>query len=102
MREKSTGCSRSRGGSPASIPEQPEEATSSFGSPLAHAGYVYYVSKAGILNCVDLKTGELKWDRRLGDSCWASPVAAEGRLYFFGKVYIINSNCIKGRIKHIP
>ena len=61
------------------------EATSSFGSPLVYDGYVYFVSRAGVLNCVDLKSGEQKWDQRLGASCWASPIAAEGRIYFFNK-----------------
>ena len=62
-----------------------KEATSSFGSPLVHEGHVYFVSKAGILSCVNLKSGKQKWDRRLSASCWASPVAAEGRIYFFDK-----------------
>ena len=46
---------------------------------------MYFVSKAGILSCVNLKSGKQKWDRRLSASCWASPVAAEGRIYFFDK-----------------
>ena len=61
------------------------KATSSFGSPLAHANHVYFVSRAGILSCVDSGTGQTKWDRRLGASCWASPLAAGERIYFFDK-----------------
>ena len=71
-----------------------QEATSSFGSPLIHEGHVYFVSRAGILSCLDLKTGEQKWDRRLGASCWASPLAAAGNIYFFdkaGKTLVIES-----------
>ena len=71
-----------------------QEATSSFGSPLIHEGHVYFVSRAGILSCLDLKTGEQKWDRRLGASCWASPLAAAGNIYFFdkaGKTLVIKS-----------
>ena len=36
------------------------EATSSFGSPLVYGGHVYFVSRAGLLSCVNLKTGEQK------------------------------------------
>ena len=57
-------------------------------------GHVYFVSRAGILSCLDLKTGEQKWDRRLGASCWASPLAAAGKIYFFdkaGKTLVIKS-----------
>lgn len=61
------------------------EATSSFSSPLVDGGHAYFVSRAGILNCIDLATGKKQWDRRLGASCWASPIAAGDLLYFFNK-----------------
>ena len=61
------------------------DATSSFGSPLVCRNWVYYVSKAGILSCVDRSNGKTLWDRRLSDSTWASSVAADGKLYFFCK-----------------
>ena len=61
------------------------DATSSFGSPLVYRNWVYYVSKAGILSCVDRSNGKTLWDRRLSDSTWASSVAADGKLYFFCK-----------------
>ena len=61
------------------------DATSSFGSPLVYRNCVYYVSKAGILSCVDRSNGRTLWDRRLSDSTWASSVAADGNLYFFCK-----------------
>jgi outer membrane protein assembly factor BamB len=32
--------------------------------------------------CFDAKTGESKWKQRLGDDHKASPLAAEGRIYF--------------------
>ena len=61
------------------------DATSSFGSPLVYRNWVYYVSKAGILSCVDRSNGKTLWDQRLSDSTWASSVAADGKLYFFCK-----------------
>ncbi|MHC4989929.1 MAG: VPS10 domain-containing protein [Planctomycetota bacterium] len=58
---------------------------SSFGSPLVHRGCVYIVSRAGIVTCVDLEQGDTEWDVRISGSCWASPVGAGDRVYFFGK-----------------
>ena len=56
------------------------DATSSFGSPLIYRNWVYYVSKAGILSCVDRSNGKTLWDQRLSDSTWASSVAADGNV----------------------
>ena len=61
------------------------EATSAFGSPLIHRGRAYYVSDAGLVYCYRLADGEPLWDGRIGDSTWASPLAAGERIYFFGK-----------------
>lgn len=62
-----------------------EDASSSFGSPLAYRGCVYYVNRAGVAFCNDLKTGQLNWSLRLPDSCWASPLGAGNLIYFFTK-----------------
>ena len=43
---------------------------------------VYFVSDAGIATCADARTGEVHWSERLGGNFSASPIAAEGRLYF--------------------
>ncbi len=61
-----------------------KEATCSFGSPLIHESRVYYVNRAGVLFCYDLESGQLLFDHRLPGSTWASPLAAEGRIWFFG------------------
>ena len=58
---------------------------SSFGSPLVHRDSVYIVNKAGALSCLNLATGSVLWTTRIGSSTWASPIAAEDMLYFFGK-----------------
>lgn len=62
-----------------------EKATSSFGSPIYSDGYVYWVNRAGVVFCHDLKTGELCYSERLSQSCWATPLAVGNRIYFFGK-----------------
>jgi outer membrane protein assembly factor BamB len=54
-------------------------------SPLVHAGHVYLVDKAGIVHCLDLNTGEVRYSERLANPVWATPVGAGAHVYFFGK-----------------
>lgn len=54
-------------------------------SPLIHQGHVYFVTKNGIVHCVDLKTGEERYSERLDNQCWATPVGAGDHVFFFGK-----------------
>ena len=42
---------------------------------------LYFVSDAGVANCVDAKTGTLHWQERVGSGCSASPVFADGKIY---------------------
>ncbi|WP_153557666.1 outer membrane protein assembly factor BamB family protein [Roseimaritima sediminicola] len=67
-----------------------DRANSYYSTPLAFAGYVYYVNKAGVLYCVDQDTGERLFAKRIGNPCWASAVgvtdsAGEQRVYFVTK-----------------
>jgi outer membrane protein assembly factor BamB len=50
-------------------------------SPVFHAGHLFTVDDAGMLFCFDAKTGEAKWEQRLGGRTRSSLVLAEGRLY---------------------
>jgi len=43
---------------------------------------LYMVSDNGIARCLDAKTGEQVWQKRLEGKYTASPVCAEGRVYF--------------------
>ena len=43
---------------------------------------VYWVSDSGVAACADARTGQIHWSHRLGGNFSASPVAAEGRVYF--------------------
>lgn len=61
------------------------QATSSFGSPIVHAGYAYYTNRAGVLFCIDAATGETAYTARIGDSNWATPIGIGDRVYVFGK-----------------
>lgn len=46
---------------------------------------IYMIGDTGIASCVDAKTGEQVWQRRIGGEYSASPVYADGRLWFFSE-----------------
>ena len=54
-------------------------------SPLVYQGHAYFVTKSGLVHCVDLKTGAERYAERLDNPCWATPVGAGDHIYFFGK-----------------
>ena len=49
---------------------------------LLYRGLLFSISDDGIVQCLDAKTGKLQWRTRLRGPFKASPVAAEGRIYF--------------------
>jgi outer membrane protein assembly factor BamB len=51
-------------------------------SPVAHGDHIFLVHDEGRATCRDALTGKLFWNERLGKHHSASPVCAEGRLYF--------------------
>jgi outer membrane protein assembly factor BamB len=51
-------------------------------SPLVIADDLYMVADNGIVSCLDAKTGGLHWRERLGGKFSASPIAADGKIYF--------------------
>jgi outer membrane protein assembly factor BamB len=51
-------------------------------STLVVGNELYVVSDGGIASCFDARTGVLYWTERLGGDFSASPVHAEGRIYF--------------------
>ena len=54
-------------------------------SPLVYEGHAYFVSKDGLVHCLDLASGDERYAERLAEACWATPLGAGGRVYFFGK-----------------
>ena len=54
-------------------------------SPLLIGDEMYFVSDKGIASCIDAQTGESHWTQRIGKHFWASPLYAEGRIYFFDR-----------------
>ena len=54
-------------------------------SPLAVGDELYVVTDGGIATCLDAKTGDVVWQQRLGGTYSASPVFADGRIYFLAE-----------------
>jgi outer membrane protein assembly factor BamB len=53
---------------------------------------LYAVDDNGVATCWEAQTGKVFWNERIGGNYSASPLAAEGRLYFFseeGKITVI-------------
>jgi len=50
-------------------------------SPVYHQGHVYSVIDEGMVCCFDAKTGQSKWEHRLGGRFRSSLVLAGGRIY---------------------
>jgi len=54
-------------------------------SPLLVGDELYIVSDIGIATCLDASTGKIHWQQRLGGNYSASPVFADGRIYFLNE-----------------
>ena len=54
-------------------------------SPLVVGDELYVVNDGGIATCVDARSGTLIWQHRLGGTYSASPVFADGRIYFLAE-----------------
>jgi outer membrane protein assembly factor BamB len=63
-------------------------------SPIANGHYFFLVSDAGYASCFEAKTGKRLWMRRLGEHHSASPVSADGYLYFLadeGTMFVLRA-----------
>lgn len=64
-------------------------------SPLAINGLLYIATSYGVFACYDAKTGEKLWSQEYGDSFYASPVYADGKVYITdmsGKTHIVQAS----------
>jgi outer membrane protein assembly factor BamB len=65
-------------------------------TPIVYGDYLYVCADNGMLTCYEARTGERVYKQRLGGrgGYTASPVAADGRLYFFsedGDVHVVKA-----------
>ncbi len=51
-------------------------------TPVYYRGLLFLVSDNGIAQCLDAATGEIKWRERIGGTFKASPIVADGKVYF--------------------
>jgi len=54
-------------------------------SPVIVDGLMYLCADTGVVSCVDPASGKVIWSKRMAKEYAASPIAAEGRVYFFGR-----------------
>jgi len=66
-------------------------------TPIVYGDYIYSINVSGIVGCYDARTGARQYLQRLehgGSGFSASPVAADGRIYFpseDGEVFVVNA-----------
>ena len=54
-------------------------------SVLLHEDLLYMVDDSGIASCLEANTGKKVWSKRIGGEYSASPLFADGRVYFFSQ-----------------
>ena len=54
-------------------------------SALLVGDLLFVVHDSGVASCIEAKSGSVVWSKRLGGEYSASPIAAEGRVYFAGE-----------------
>ena len=54
-------------------------------SPVIVDDLLFMVTTSGIARCLDAKSGNEVWVRRIGGEHWASPLFADGKIFFFSK-----------------
>ncbi len=72
-----------------------EKGTPDTPCPVVERGLLFTVSDDGIARAFDAKTGKLHWTQRLGGDFKASPLAADGRIYFLntsGLCTVVSAN----------
>lgn len=60
-----------------SVPKKP--------SLLHHNGLIFGIEDGGVASCWDARSGEQIWNERIGGNHSASPLLANGRIYFFSE-----------------
>ena len=62
-----------------------DSVTCSFASPLIDGDRVFFINRSGTLQAQSIVDGSQHWEYKLPDGCWASPLAAEDKIYIFCK-----------------
>lgn len=59
--------------------------TPSWGSPIVHQAFAYWVNRVGVVFCLDVRSGQIAYTERIKQPCWATPVGLGNSVYIFGK-----------------
>ena len=62
-----------------------EKQVATVSSPLTVNGLMFFVSDAGIASCLNARTGDVHWQKRIGGNHWASPIYVDGHVLFSNK-----------------
>lgn len=54
-------------------------------TPLVVGKHLFMVNDGGVASCLDAGTGDFLWSHRLEGEYWASPVYADGKIFFFSQ-----------------
>ncbi|MBA4032048.1 MAG: pyrrolo-quinoline quinone [Planctomyces sp.] len=61
------------------------QVSAGYASPVVVGDFAYFVNRVGVATCARLSDGQVQWQHRLPGEVWASPVANNGHVTFFGK-----------------
>lgn len=67
------------------------QVSAGYASPVVLDDHAYFVNRVGVATCVSLADGSVQWQHRLPGEVWASPVANNGHVTFFGKFGSVNT-----------
>src|SRR6185312_13803468 len=56
-----------------------------YSSPMLVDGLIYTAADEAFLSCLEAATGKVVWSERIGGKFAASPIYADGRIYFFDR-----------------
>ena len=56
-----------------------------YASPILMGGLIYTAAEESFVTCLEAATGQVIWTERIGGKYAASPIYADGRLYFFSQ-----------------
>ena len=56
-----------------------------YSSPLLVDGLIYTAADEAFLTCLDASSGKVEWSERIGGKFAASPIYADGRIYWFDR-----------------
>ena len=51
-------------------------------TPAIHDGLLFIADWGRLLRCLDAQTGESCWTQEINGEAWASPLVADGKVYF--------------------